>query len=207
VAVASPRLGALVLLRQSRVLRSLALAAAAFGAVQVCLNSFFVTFAVAERGATLVDAGRWLAAVQGGGLVGRLLWGWVGLRPGAAIPLVGALGLGMAVCAATLSLWDASTATWAMWPLAAVFGLTASGWNGLFLAEVARQSPPQQAGTATAGVMVVMTMGLVVGPLVFSAVASSSTFAQAFGVLAGVSMAGVVALGLAHVGSGSRGVG
>ena len=80
------------------------------------------------------------------------------------------------------------------WPLLVLYGLSASGWNGIFLAEVARQVPPAEAGTATAAVMVVMVLGLVVGPLVFSALAAVSSFGTAFSVWSGVALAGCAAL-------------
>ena len=179
---------ALLALRRTPVLRALAVAAAAFGAMQVALNGFLVTWAVAEQGATLVQAGAWLGAAQAGGLVGRPLWGWVAGRLGTVQPLLLALGLVMAGCAAAVG------AGVSAWPLLVLYGLSASGWNGIFLAEVARQVPPAEAGTATAAVMVVMVMGLVAGPLVFSAVASASSFSHAFGLWSGVALVGCAAL-------------
>ena len=83
-AVGGP-LGALVALRRTPVLRALALSAAAFGAVQVTLNGFLVTWAVTERGASLVQAGAWLGAAQAGGLVGRPAVG-LGGRPAGPHP-------------------------------------------------------------------------------------------------------------------------
>ena len=195
---AAAGVGALAMLRRVPGLGWLALAAAAFGAVQVCLNGFFVTFAVAERGASLVEAGRWLAAAQAGGLIGRLLWGWIGMRSGAALPVLLALGLGMTLCAAAVGLFAVTLMPALLWPLLFVFGLTASGWNGIFLAEVARQAPVHQAGAATAAVLVVMTAGLVVGPLLFSALGAAASFGFAFLAFAGVSLAGVLALAKAR---------
>lgn len=187
-------LAALAALQRLPVLRGLALAAAAFGAVQVCLNSFFVTFAVTERGATLVTAGAWLAAAQLGGLVGRVFWGWRGNRMPSVMPLLLALGAGMSLCAALLGAFGTRLPEPLLWPLLAVFGLTASGWNGIFLAEVARQVPAAEAGTATAAVMVVMTLGLVAGPLAFSGLAATLSFATAFGAWGALGVLGVVAL-------------
>ncbi|WP_326541510.1 MFS transporter [Pseudorhodoferax sp.] len=192
VARAAPAAGgafsALVALRRTPVLRALAVAAAAFGAVQVTLNGFLVTWAVTERGVSLVQAGAWLGAAQAGGLVGRPLWGWLAGRLGSIQPLLLVLGLVMAGCAAAVG------AGISAWPLLVLYGLSASGWNGIFLAEVARQVPPAEAGTATAAVMVVMVLGLVAGPLVFAALASVSSFGTAFTVWSGVALAGCAAL-------------
>ena len=187
-------LAALAALHRMPALRWLAVAAAAFGAVQICLNSFFVTFAVRERGATLVTAGAWLAAAQVGGLVGRVFWGWRGNRMPSVMPLLLALGSGMSLCAALLGGFGTRLPEPLLWPLLLAFGLTASGWNGIFLAEVARQVPAAEAGTATAAVMVVMTLGLVAGPLVFSALAAMGSFAGAFIAWGVLGALGVVAL-------------
>ncbi|MCU0918988.1 MAG: MFS transporter [Burkholderiaceae bacterium] len=185
---------ALSTLTRLPVLRWLAVAAAAFGAMQICLNSFFVTFAVRERGATLISAGAWLAAAQLGGLVGRLFWGWRGNHMRSVMPLLLALGAGMSVCSALLGAFGTCMPEPLLWPLLVAFGLTASGWNGIFLAEVARQVPAPQAGTATAAVLLVMTAGLVAGPLVFSALAATLSFASAFTAWGALGALGVVAL-------------
>lgn len=187
-ASAGEPLGTLVALRGRPVLRALALAAAAFGAVQVTLNGFLVTWAVTEQGVSLVQAGAWLGAAQAGGLVGRPLWGWVAGRLGRIQPLLIGLGLVMAGCAGAVG------AGLSVWPLLVLYGLSASGWNGIFLAEVARQVPPAEAGAATAAVMVVMVLGLVAGPLAFSALASATSFGTAFSVWSGVALAGCAAL-------------
>ncbi len=187
-------LAALAALQRMPVLRWLAVAAAAFGAVQICLNSFFVTFAVNERGASLVAAGAWLAAAQMGGLVGRVFWGWRGNRMPSVMPLLLALGAGMSLCAALLGGFGTRLPEPLLWPLLVAFGLTASGWNGIFLAEVARQVPAAEAGTATAAVMLVMTLGLVAGPLLFSALAAWLSMAGTFVVWGALGTLGVVAL-------------
>jgi len=49
----------------------------------------------------------------------------------------------------------------------AVLGAAAVGWNGVFLAEVARQAPPGKAGLATGGALTFTFLGVVVGPPLF----------------------------------------
>jgi MFS family permease len=185
---AAGALGALSQLRSVPVLRSLSLAAAAFGAMQVVLNGFFVSYAVSEHGSSLMQAGAWLGAAQAGGLVGRILWGWVAGRLGVIMPVLLALGLTMSACTLLLGLHGPK------WVLLVIFGFSASGWNGIFLAEVARQVSTAQAALATAAVLVVMTLGLVAGPLLFSGLAALSSFATAFVAWFGVGLLGVAAL-------------
>ena len=54
--------------------------------------------------------------------------------------------------------------------LCAVYGASAVGWNGVFLAEVARIAPPGKVGTVTGGVMLFNFSGAVLGPPVFGAI-------------------------------------
>jgi MFS family permease len=81
-----------------------------------------------------------------------------------------------------------------MWPLLAIFGLTAAGWNGVFLAEVSLRVPPSEVGSATGAVMVVMTTGLVGGPLAFGAIGSMAGFGPAYLMAAAVALFGVTVL-------------
>ncbi len=195
--IAGRRIGALESLRRlaaSRELRRMSLAAGAFSATQICLTGWFVTYAVAERGASLVQAGQWLAVAQAGGFVGRILWGWVASRSGKPAAVLRGLGLVSAACAGLLGLFAAGIPDIWMWPLLAVFGLTAAGWNGVFLAEVSLRVPPSEVGSATGAVMVVMTAGLVGGPLAFGAVGSTAGFGPAYLMAAAFALFGVTVL-------------
>ena len=53
----------------------------------------------------------------------------------------------------------------------AMLGATAIGWNGVYLAEVARRAPKGQAGMATGGTLGFTYMGVVVGPSMFGLLA------------------------------------
>jgi MFS family permease len=70
-----------------------------------------------------------------------------------------------------------------------VFGATASGWNGVYLAEVARQAPPGTAGKATSGTLALTFLGVIVGAPLFGLIAASPAgFAGAFGLQALLAM-------------------
>ena len=49
------------------------------------------------------------------------------------------------------------------------FGASAIGWNGVYLAEVARRAPPGMASMATGGTLAFTFLGVVVGPPMFGA--------------------------------------
>ena len=179
-ATALPRQGWWQLLRSERDLRSLALAAAAYGATQVCLNTFVVTWMVTVRGASLPLAGALAATAQAAGLLARPLWGWVASRSHGATPVLRGLGLLMAAAALILGLFGLDMPMGWLWLLAAVFGLSASGWNGVFLSEVASRARGGDIATATAVAMLPVYLGLIVGPVAFAALSRQAGLSAGF---------------------------
>lgn len=164
--------GALRVVWRHRALRLLTLASFTFAAIQLSLSSYLVAFLVQEVGLDLVTAGFILAGAQTGGIVGRVLWGlvadaWLGVRP-----MLVTLAFVMAACAGLMA-WVAAGG----WPvagiavLAVVFGATAIGWNGVFLAEVAHLAPAGQAGAATGGALFITYAGVAAGPSLFGILA------------------------------------
>ena len=162
-------------------LRPIALVAFSFGAMQLSLFAFLVTYLVERVGLDLVTAGLMFSVMQGAGFVGRVGWGWVTDRRIGARPLLAVLGVGtMASTMAAMAFSDA-------WPIAglaagcAALGLTAVGWNGVYLAEVARAVPIDKVGSATGGIMMFTFVGVVTGPTAFGAiVATTGSYAAAF---------------------------
>ncbi|MEL3889902.1 MFS transporter [Ferrovibrio sp. MS7] len=160
--------GALALLKSVPGLGLLAGASLAFSAMQLTLNAYLVSYGVGALGFTLMEAGLWLALAQGGGLVGRLGWGLVAGRFLTTARLIALLGLSMAACALLLAAAGPSLSRAALHVLAFLFGLSASGWNGIFLAEVARLAPEGQVGAATGAALLASYSGLLLGPLCFA---------------------------------------
>ncbi|HEX5633337.1 MAG TPA: hypothetical protein VFX50_08920, partial [Gemmatimonadales bacterium] len=58
---------------------------------------------------------------------------------------------------------------WAVGLAAAAFGFCAMGWNGVYIAVIARQAPPGHIGIATGGSLMVTYAGSVVIPPAFAA--------------------------------------
>ena len=138
--------------------------------MQLALNTYFVSLGVREFGLAIskrVDA---LACAQAGGLLGRLGWGFLAMRINSARLVLISLGLAMAVCAAVFGLWGDTLGKSGQYALAAAFGLTASGWNGVFLAEVARLAPQDRIGETTGAVLTASYAGLLVTPVLISAI-------------------------------------
>jgi nitrate/nitrite transporter NarK len=151
-------------------LRELAVTGLVYGGVQITLVTYLVTFLTGDFALTLVLAGIVMAVSQVASVVGRLAWGVLADRLLARRTMLGLLGLGMGVSAiATLAAgpgWPA----WLLFAFAAVFGATAVGWNGVFVAEVARIAPPGQVSQATGGCLFFTFLGVVLTPLLFNLV-------------------------------------
>jgi MFS family permease len=185
----------LAILRTSRALRDLALVSLAYSASQVCLTSFLVVHLTEGLAYTLVAAGLALTVATLGGVVGRVGWGYVAdrwLAPRRVLALVGVLaGLcGLATAVATTR-WPGA----AIVALAAVFGTTAIGWNGVQLSEVARHAPPGSAGKVTGATGFVTFAGVVVGPPIFALLSSiTGSYRIGFATFAAANI--VAALGL-----------
>lgn len=152
------------------VLRRLALASLSFSAMQLCVSAFVVNFLTERAGMALVAAGVVMAVLQATGIVGRVLWGWTADRLLSARQALSLLGLTIGSTGAVLALVGPG------WPfalvliVAAALGAVALGWNGVFLAEVARLAPVGSAGIATGGALALTFVGALLGPPIFGAI-------------------------------------
>ena len=155
------------LVASDRRLTTLALASMPFSALQIALNTCFVSFATFELGLAHVEAGAALACAQGGGLVGRVGWGLVAVRLSARRVLV-LTGFGMAMTAVVFGSYGAVLGTPAQFALAGLFGLTASGWNGVFIAEIARLARVDRVAETTGAVLTASFTGLLLAPLLIA---------------------------------------
>ncbi|ENO84086.1 MFS transporter [Thauera linaloolentis] len=179
-----------------RDIRNLALCTFFLSAMQLCLTTYLVTYLTVEYGASLVTAGFVLSLSQFAGAGGRLLWGYAADRWKAPNLVLCLLAFAMAAASLITALFEPD------WPLviviavSMVFGATAIGWNGVYLARVAQLSPPGQAGTLTGGTLFFTYFGVVLGPPAFAAlVGVSGSFAAGYAGIGGVILlVGVVLL-------------
>lgn len=148
-------------------LRQGAMASFMYAGIQMCLATFLVVFLTERAEVTLVNAGFALAVAMIGGIVGRVLWGSVADYIGGARIVLGVLGIVMALSAFVLSQVTAAWPLLAVFTLCAVFGLTAVGWNGVFVAEVARIAPGGNVALATGATLGFTYLGVVVAPFGF----------------------------------------
>ncbi|MFB6465091.1 MFS transporter [Bradyrhizobium tunisiense] len=184
----------LALVTADRRIAMLALASMPFSAMQVSLNTVFVTLGTRELGLSHIEAGTALACAQAGGLLGRLGWGYVAMRLDASRGVLVVIGLGMAFCAALLGLDGASLGRTWQFAVAALFGLTASGWNGVFIAEIARLAPQDRIGDTAGAVLTASYAGLLAAPALVSILDGVAGLGAAFFALACLALCGTVAL-------------
>jgi MFS family permease len=176
-----------------RELRLLALAALTFSGVQLALMTFAVTMLFEDVKFDLVLAGVGLAVIQIAGVAGRLGWGVIADRNGdGRKTLLFAQSLSVVAAVATAFLSDSMPLV-AVFGILFLFGMSAVGWNGVFMAEIGRLAPEGKISSATGGVLVPTFIGVMMGPLVFSAIHEvTATYTMSFAILALVTMMGMV---------------
>jgi len=150
-------------------LRMLAGCSFVFSVAQLSLTTYLVTFLTDSLAYGLVAAGAVLAIAQVGAIVGRVLWGYVADRWFGARRMLALLASVITLCAAATALLQPQWPHLLVVAVLLVFGASAIGWNGVYLAEVARQAPPGQAGVATGGTLAITFLGTMVGPPLFGA--------------------------------------
>lgn len=165
----------------------------AFSLVQGCLFAFTVTYLSVDRGLSLPAAGSAYAAMQGAGVVARIALGWLADRTGSPAVnltvqavLASAAVLGLAAIPSGAPLWLFASGC-------ATTGFLAASWNGIYMAEVVRLSPPSSMIAATSGSSVFTFLGYTAGPTIFSLLVTYGgwhtafvTFAAQLGLMAAV---------------------
>lgn len=164
----------LVMVWSHRPLRLLAIISSLYAGMQLCLFTYLVIFLTNDIGLALVAAGLILSAAQLAGTTGRIFWGILADRYIQPRLLLGLLGIGMSAGAVLTAAISPDWPTLLIVLVIIVFGATAIGWNGVYLAEAARSAPEGKAGEATGGTLFFTFLGVVLGPSLFAVVASGS---------------------------------
>ncbi len=153
------------------VLRRLSFYSFVFSTVQACLASYLVTYLASSLGYSLVAAGLVMSVAQGGGVAGRIVWGFLADRWLGARRMLAVLAALMGVCAAAAAALQPAFPLVVVLVIMTAFGASATGWNGVYLAEVARLAPAGMASAATGGSLAITFFGVVLGPVLFGGVA------------------------------------
>ncbi len=175
-------------------LTRLALSSMIYAAMQLVLSSFLVVYLTGATGLDLVRAGALLSASQLAGVGGRLFWGYVADRASSPRAVLLVIAVLMALAAALMSLFSPAWPILGLAGVVVLLGGTASGWNGVFLAEIMRDVGAAEVGLATSGSLMFTYLGIVFGPTLFGAAASLIGFPGAYiGMGAAVLVAGAAA--------------
>lgn len=162
-------------------LRELGFASFAYSGMQMCLAAYLVVYLYERGGFSLQAAGAALSAAMAAGIGGRIVWGIVADHWVAPRRLLGGLGIAMSLAAFAMALVGTAWPAALVLLVSVVYGATAVGWNGVYLAEVARIVPPGQAAAATGGTLAMTYLGVVALPVAFWVlVAATGSYALAF---------------------------
>ena len=154
-------------------LRMLAGCSFVFSVAQLSLTTYLVTFLTNDLAYGLVAAGAVLATSQLGGVFGRVWWGYASDRWFGARRMLASLGTLMTLAALATAMLQQTVPHPIVVLVLFVFGASAIGWNGVYLAEVARQAPEGRAGMATGGTLAITFLGNVLGPPLFGSVSAA----------------------------------
>jgi MFS family permease len=189
----------------NRRIRELAVVSGVYSAVQMSFTTYLVSFLKIELAYSLVAAGLIFSAAQIAGVLGRVIWGAVADRVLDPRRVLAILGMTMALCGAAASSFSAPWPLWAVLGICLLYGATAVGWNGVFLAEVARLAPDGRVAIVTGGTQFFTFAGVFIGPPVFGAVAAAAgSYAAGFGLIAALPFVAVLALAVRGANSAER---
>jgi nitrate/nitrite transporter NarK len=163
------------LIVRDRELLELSLVSFIYAGMQITLIAYLVTFLVESFALSLVLAGMVMAASQLASVAARIAWGAFADRIATRRVTLGLLGVGMSATAALALLAGPHWPLWALFAFAMAFGATAVGWNGVFLAEIARRAPRDRIGDATGGSAFFTFLGVVVTPPLFHLVLQATS--------------------------------
>lgn len=146
---------------------------ASFSVLQSCLTAFIATYVITRHGASLAEAGRVVAVMQVASMVGRVVLGWLADRVGHALRHL-TLQAVASTAAVGLLILVGGHGSWTLYGCAALVGVTAIGWNGVHMAELARVAPLPLVSDVTSAAGLFGFIGSICGPLVFTLLVSST---------------------------------
>ncbi|MGJ8624505.1 MAG: MFS transporter [Yoonia sp.] len=147
-------------------LRTLAALGGLFSAMQLTVTAFAVVSLV-EMGWSIPTAGLLGAALQIAGAVGRVGWGSAADRFG-PFRILSFLGFAGG-CLSLILYFQTSLPVPVLIVVFMGLGSCASGWNGVFLAAIAKSVKPDRVGAATGAILSYTFIGVMIGPSIFAA--------------------------------------
>src|SRR4051812_6255249 len=182
-------------LRMSSRIPPIVFASFCLAAAQGASFAFMTTFLVAKIGLDLTNAGIIFSIVQVTGILGRVVLGGLADRLGSATSTLCATAAASSLTTIAFACVTPDWPFWSLSALAALSGITISSWNGLMLSEVAAIVPLARVAEATAGTTLLVFLGYVVGPMMFSIILDvMDSYQSAFLSLSALTAIGAVVL-------------
>lgn len=177
-------LGPLRLLATMREIPVLALTTFFYAGMQLCFVAYLSVHLTSQAGFGLIAAGQVLATYQLAGVISRPIWGVIADRWIPARLMLATMGFVMAAMAVLAGTFSAAWPPPAIFAVAALAGMTASGYTGLAFAEYARIGGIEHVADATALGASTQFFGVMVLPALFSVLVSSAGYGIAYNVMA-----------------------
>ena len=177
----------------------LAAASFCYSFIQLVFSAFLGLIAYQFFDFSPVAAGVVLAVFHVSGIIGRPLWGLIAdrlRRWWTVLPAIGVLTAVLTAALVPLIRLD-NPDPLLFYVLAAALGLCASGWNGVYVAELANAVPSSALGSITGKGLSVTFAGVVIGPITFGFMLETSGATVA---LLGLAVIGMVGAGLGWAG-------
>ncbi len=162
------------LILADRKMSLLTLSGLGLGVAQGVLLSYYPVFLIDKVGLSLAAAGASFALLQGFGIGGRVVMGWVSDTIGSPIIALGGLGFTSAITMVLVANLGPSSPAVFLTVVSALAGVTVVSWNGVFLSALAGLAPEGQVGHVTSAGTFVIFLGYVVSPLAMQAVVTVS---------------------------------
>jgi fucose permease len=155
-------------------LRDMALAMFCFVGLQGLFGSYFVTIVTQQLGKPLSTANYVFSLSMSAAIFARILWGWVGSRLIPARTLLGILALVMVIASAGTGFYDRTWSISMIAVVAVLYCISAIGWHGLLLSEVARLAPPGNIGGITGAVLSFGGSGMMSYPVIYALIVNAT---------------------------------
>jgi predicted MFS family arabinose efflux permease len=144
----------------------------AFGFMQNTVFACLVVTLEHRGGLSLGQAGLAYALMSVSGALARVGWGWCVDRHHNARQILCGIAASSALATATLFVAAPALPFPLILLLCAIVGATASGWNGIFLADATRRAPSAHVSSLSGTLIATNFAGNFVGPVVYGMLAA-----------------------------------
>lgn len=155
-------------------LRDLAFAMFCFVGLQGLFGSYFVTIVSQQLEKPLPTANHIFSLAMSAAIFARIFWGWVGSRVIPARMLLGILALVMVIASIGTGLYDSNWSILMIAAVAVLYCISAIGWHGLLLSEIARLAPQDHIGGTTGAVLAFGGSGMMSYPVIFAQIVNAT---------------------------------